>query len=70
MSIIPNDIDKAINKYAEKSRQWVKQEAIEFGKWLLEESKKEGFYNLGNNKYRYNYISPYTIEDLYNIFKK
>lgn len=43
---------------------------LEFSVWLMEQSKEHGFYYLGDGQFRYNYRSPYSIEDLFNFYSR
>lgn len=43
---------------------------LEFTHWLLEQQKDNGFCILGENSFRYNYYSPFTLEELYDIFSR
>lgn len=47
-----------------------KEERLAFSQWLLEEfsDSSSGNYYLGDGKYRYKYVSPYTLNELFNIF--
>lgn len=44
------------------------RENLDFSVWLIEQSKDKGFHYLGDGLFRYDYRSPYTIEEMYKIF--
>lgn len=46
----------------------MKKDILEFTRWLLEQQKDKGFHILGENSFRYKYKSPYTLEQLYDLF--
>lgn len=43
---------------------------LDFSVWLIEESKEQGFEYLGNRQFRYGYLSPYSIEELFDIYQQ
>lgn len=46
-----------------------KQVGLNFAIWLLDLSENNhGFYNLGDGEFRHKYLSPYSIEELFEIF--
>lgn len=43
---------------------------LDFSVWLIEESKEQSFKYLGDGQFRYGYLSPYSIEELFDIYKQ
>jgi len=43
---------------------------LDFSLWLTEQHGADGFYYLGDGLFRYKYLSPFTIEEMFNIYNK